>query len=427
MATYKPYYTSNDLVEAVERKCSIPLQQESITAVDVLKFASEEMMISQVPVIMAHQEEYFVYQTRVALRANTSRYPIPDRAIGMKVNDVFYVDASGNYNEMTRVDGGNKGFFQQSNATTSTLHKFYIEGNDIVLTPGISGTPSGSIAFFFYLRPNQLVPDERSCTIERFVKNITVQNNGSIVAGDTVTINDEVFTAVASGATGDQFNIGATAALTATNLAATITSNGVVTTATAASGVVTCKFSTLSLIQTFETSNTTSFSIPATTFGIEVDDLIVSYTDPLTNEVEDMFIAGSTIDVLQTNGGHKTHVFDIEISSVSGDIAYVDEEDFYTNSNQNNSTELVNLVVGDYICLANECIIPQIPSDLHTSLAERTCARILDAIGDMTGLTAKNQKIAVDEKRTSDLIDNRIDNSPRKVLARNGLLRRRRL
>lgn len=44
----------------------------------------------------------------------------------------------------------------------------------------------------------------------------------SMVATDTVTINGVVFTCVASGATGNQFNVGGTDTITATNLAAAI-------------------------------------------------------------------------------------------------------------------------------------------------------------------------------------------------------------
>lgn len=44
----------------------------------------------------------------------------------------------------------------------------------------------------------------------------------SVVATDTVTINGVTFTAVASGATGNQFNVGVSDTATATNLAAAI-------------------------------------------------------------------------------------------------------------------------------------------------------------------------------------------------------------
>jgi phage tail sheath gpL-like len=44
----------------------------------------------------------------------------------------------------------------------------------------------------------------------------------SLVATDTVTVNGVVFTAVASGATGNQFNVGGSDTITATNLAVAI-------------------------------------------------------------------------------------------------------------------------------------------------------------------------------------------------------------
>lgn len=50
----------------------------------------------------------------------------------------------------------------------------------------------------------------------------------NFVAGDTVTYNGVTFTAVSSGATGSQFNIGATTAITATNLATALNTNNVI-------------------------------------------------------------------------------------------------------------------------------------------------------------------------------------------------------
>jgi hypothetical protein len=80
------------------------------------------------------------------------------------------------------------------------------------------------------------------------------------------------------------------------------------------------------------------------------------------------------------------------------------------------------LIPGDYICLANECIIPQIPPDLHNGLAERTSARILAALGDQAGLQASNQKIAEIEQRQGNLMSTRDDGNVQKVNGRHSLL-----
>jgi hypothetical protein len=80
------------------------------------------------------------------------------------------------------------------------------------------------------------------------------------------------------------------------------------------------------------------------------------------------------------------------------------------------------ITIGDYICLSNECIIPQIPPDLHNGLAERTCARILAAIGDDAGVQATMSKIQEIELRQGTLLDNRAEGAPLKVTGRRGLL-----
>ncbi|GAC1606491.1 MAG: hypothetical protein NVS3B3_06770 [Aquirhabdus sp.] len=64
------------------------------------------------------------------------------------------------------------------------------------------------------------------------------------VATDTASINGVVFTAVASGATGNQWNVGATATISAANLASAINASATAlvsgqVTAVAASGVIT--------------------------------------------------------------------------------------------------------------------------------------------------------------------------------------------
>lgn len=81
-----------------------------------------------------------------------------------------------------------------------------------------------------------------------------------------------------------------------------------------------------------------------------------------------------------------------------------------------------SLQVGDYINLAEETIIPQIPPELHSLLAQRVVARCLEALGDMGGLQAANAKLAEMELKTGSLIDNRVENSPQKIKNRWGVL-----
>jgi hypothetical protein len=121
----------------------------------------------------------------------------------------------------------------------------------------------------------------------------------------------------------------------------------------------------------------------------------------------------SVVDFLQTKPGHQIYNYDIQLSSTAISGSSID-------FNVNDIPQ--DLVIGDYICLANECIIPYLPPELHNLLVERTCAKILSAIGDQQGLQATNLKIADMEARQGTLIDNRIENAPQKILNRRSLL-----
>jgi len=82
-----------------------------------------------------------------------------------------------------------------------------------------------------------------------------------------------------------------------------------------------------------------------------------------------------------------------------------------------------DLRVGDYLCLAGETIIPGVPPELHSMLAQRVAARCLEALGDAQGLAAANAKLAEMEQKTTSLIDDRVEDSPLKIVNRHGFLR----
>jgi hypothetical protein len=152
---------------------------------------------------------------------------------------------------------------------------------------------------------------------------------------------------------------------------------------------------------TYTTTNSLAFSIQSG-LGIEFD-LIPAI---ITNS--------SIIDFLQTKGGHRTYSIDIELgaSAISGNVINFDAGVIPTN-----------FVIGDYICLANESIIPQIPSDLHSLLAERTCERMLMSIGDVQGSQISAQKVAQLEKQQAAMVDNRVEGAPLKLVNRFSPLR----
>jgi len=413
----KPYYTSVDLIEAVKRKIMFPVSQSTFTDEDILKFANEEMFISQVPTILMHHEEFFVTYKVVPLKPNTSRYPIPNRAIGMKLRDVMWRDTNGTLYEMTRINADNKTQYQRGLGVNEAIHKFYIEGNDVVLIPPVSSSISGSLVMFFFIRPNQLVLNERAAFITGFEKTITI-DNATLNPGDSIVIGSYIFKATNSPApASNEFQIGATSIDTANNLVTllnnfnqldiTANNNG------GSSNIITISFTDLSIAM-FQNSPYFETEIASNIFSnnssaISIPDTITIVFDKIPNHIGN----GSIIDFLETDGGHKIKGYDIKIgkNAISGNKITFNLEQVP-----------ISLVVGDYICLAGECIIPQIPSDLHNALAERTCARILAAIGDQQGLQINMAKIAEINQNQSYLIDNRVEGAPIKINTKNSPL-----
>ena len=423
MAT-TPWYTSDKLIEAVKRKILFPISQNTFTEDDILAFANEEMFISQVPAVMQYHEEYFVYRVQVPLVTNISRYPIPDRSIGMKLRDLFWSDQSGNYFEMTRISSDDKAFFQRNIGANQAIHKFYLENNDILLTPSVVGDPSGKLNFFIFLRPNQLVRDSRARLFTGFTQDVTLASNP--LAGDklVISLNNQSNTpTIYILEAGVDFAIGGTAALTAANLQAAINAASISNTTAIVSGstvVITYKDITASF-----TSDPSTVVDP---FSIES---LIGFK--INTTYEGLFNVGDQVDFLQTKPGHRTYAYDITVQAVgsrvegSTDVHYfkVTKTDLYTyySNGYNFAPAIANIQIGDYACVANECIIPQIPPDLHNTLAERTAARILAAIGDSEGLQASNAKLQEIETRQGTILDDRVEGAPQKITARHSLLR----
>jgi hypothetical protein len=392
----KPWLTADGIVAAVKRKITLPDSQELLTDDEILSFVSEEMAVSMVPSILSYHEEFFVTKLleggdeEIELEANKSRYPIPSRAIGLRIRDLFFKDQSDNLHEMTRINPDDRVFFNSNSQESSdVITKFYLEGNDLVLVPSVGSNPTGSLVFTYFLRPNQLVEDAKGAVIESFKKTVTVSNS-TLTSGDTITINDEEFVA------GTDFTIGATPILTTASLVSAINTSGIAE-ASNVDALMTLLFDDPNI--ELETSNSTAFTLQTT--------LTIVCEDNLPDEIT----AGVDVDLIQTDGGHQCRALSIPVLSINNDQLTV-----------TNSLVPDTLIVGDYVCLENQCIIPQIPSDLHIDLVERACSRILAAIGDVQGMQVTMAKVQENQAKQGILIDNRVDGSPQKVVNRNGLL-----
>jgi hypothetical protein len=432
MAYVQPFLTSDSLVESVKLRMMFPLSQQTFTYNDILKIANEEMMINAVPQVKEAHQEYFVFKVIVPIVQNVARYEIPYRALGMTLSDLFYSDQAGNYIQMVRVAPQDKAFFQNNYGNNQNSCTYYLEGNQVVLSSQTVSGPTGNLNFFIYLRPNYLVRNSRAATIESYWTTIGMN---SPAAGDQITISTDVlvahtptvyvFTAVSGAPTTDyEFQIDVDNAVTCANLETVINNAaipGIVANATASNVDITYE----QLSDTFVSSDNDNISIDNEYVYITFDQLDSTWTDPDTEQTSDLYTNGCLVDFLQTDAGHSTYNYDVELVEVDGTTGkfLARQLQTYMNNNSGGTLSFLPIKVGDYICPQNECIIPQIPSELHYALAERCASFVLQAIGDQEGLARSNERIEKMNEAQSAIIDSRITGSVPKVFNPNSILR----
>jgi len=121
------------------------------------------------------------------------------------------------------------------------------------------------------------------------------------------------------------------------------------------------------------------------------------------------FDSSIVYDFIQTRSPHKILKFDVPVLSLNS----VTKTITFDPSNMPS-----DLAVGDHIMQAEETIIPQIPTELHSLLSHRVAMRCLEALGDQQGLSNASAKLVEMENNLQVLIDNRVEEAPMKVVNR---------
>ena len=131
------------------------------------------------------------------------------------------------------------------------------------------------------------------------------------------------------------------------------------------------------------------------------------------NSVPEVFTTSEEFDIYQFKSPHRPMKIDLTATAI----------DTVGNTITFATTDIPDdLEVGDHIALAEESIIPQIPSEQHVVLSHRIASRILESQGDIQGLQAANSKLQEMERKSDTLIDNRVENSPQKAVNRHSIL-----
>lgn len=149
----KPQYNTEQLIENIKRRCSVPTSQLTYTEEDFVLLANDELQGEVVPLIMSTRDEYFVDYVDVLSPAD-GIIPIPSEAVGAKLRSICYVQQTQPLTlinlpllNLDVVAGVGANFV---NGLTFT--GFYLQGNDICLYPNNSVPQNTQIRIYYYKR-----------------------------------------------------------------------------------------------------------------------------------------------------------------------------------------------------------------------------------------------------------------------------------
>jgi hypothetical protein len=80
------------------------------------------------------------------------------------------------------------------------------------------------------------------------------------------------------------------------------------------------------------------------------------------------------------------------------------------------------IIVGDYMCQAEESPVPNIPTEMHPVLAQLAAVHILESLGDSEGLGNAERRLNKLITSTTKLVDARVELAPKKIKPRHGTL-----
>ena len=422
--------TTCALVTTSLRRAMIPSDQSTFTTCDIIDIMNEELGIHILPMVLRAHEEYYVIDEDQSLSACTIRYKIPYRAVGNKLRDVQFIDNAGTQYEMTRVSLEDRPEYQ-GNYTNNQFLTFYLENDSIVLMQ--NQITNGSIRSSYYLRPNELVKDNRAGKITAITNPticVTITSFANLVSGtnDSILAGGVSFAASPCAVcTGDAtFRAATTQCATATSLAAQInahaTSSALVT-ATATCAIVSIVSDTTATISVTYTDN--DCNIGATVECEQRTFTVTPFPTHFSCALSCCINIQFCFDFVQGKSPSKIIGFDRAVASVDSTAKTLtfNTSELTTVDLFSITPQQLNFEAGDYLMTAEESIVAQLPTELQPILAQRTAIKMLEALGDVEGMKMAQNELERMEYNAMTLIDNRVEGAPQKITNRHSILK----
>lgn len=147
--------TADKLLRTIKRRAFIPADDDTFTDDDLLEMLDEEINMFGVPHLLKTYDEYLVKHIDIVLEVGVDSYEIPYRAVGNKLRDLAILDNNENLYEMSRVRLDELSNYRRGYSNLSG-YNFYVEDNMVKFVNEIP-ISQGSLRFYFYMRPNNIV------------------------------------------------------------------------------------------------------------------------------------------------------------------------------------------------------------------------------------------------------------------------------
>lgn len=375
---------TSDLIRSIKRRAMIPSSQETFTDEDFLEMATEEVNLGLVPLIQRMHEEHLVYYVEIEIIPSVKRYAIPARAHGNKLRDVALVDENDNIFEMHRYSLSEISDFTNTTAYINS-RGFYLENNDVILA-NFDTNIGQKLRFYFYMRPNILVPETHGASITG-ISSIIEQDYITPKSGSISNIQSGIITVFTSSnhglISGNKVLISGTPETNGTYEISFIDSN---------------RFS-------IQSSSTINGNAGNWTLMAEVLQFNLSQTP-------NKFLDNTLFDFVQNTSPNKIIGYDIPVNSIDQSLNVISFK----------KEDVEHVSQGSYITIAEETIVPNIPTELHPILAQRVAVACLEAMGDEQNKQSAERKLASMEKDAGTFLDNRVEGASQKIKSRHSPL-----
>ena len=143
-----PQYSTEQLIENIKRRCTVPTSQLTYTENDFTLLANDELQGKLVPLIMSAREEYFVDDYDVLVPSD-GIIDFPEHAIGAKLRSVCYLQQA---SPLLLINLPRLDLDVIAGVGSTLVTGFYIEGNTLRIYPSTALPTNTTLKIYFYRR-----------------------------------------------------------------------------------------------------------------------------------------------------------------------------------------------------------------------------------------------------------------------------------